>query len=178
MALFEKTLSQERIFDGYIIHVHRDTVELPDGSTSFREIVDHHGGVSVLAVDGAGMVSVVRQFRYAYGKELVEIPAGKLEAGEEPLDCALRELSEETGYEAGHIESLGVLYPTPGYCSEVIHLYLATDLRPGKAHLDAGEFLNVEKLSFRELYDRCVSGEINDAKTVAACLRARDRVGL
>ncbi|MGX8698746.1 MAG: NUDIX domain-containing protein [bacterium] len=176
MKLYEKKLSEERIFDGFIFRVHRDTVELADGRVSFREIVDHHGGVSILALDEKGMVPLVRQFRYAYGKEILEIPAGKLEAGEEPLDCALRELSEETGYSAGHIESLGTLYPTPGYCSEIIHLYFATDLRPGKAHLDEGEFLNVEKLPFETLCERCLSGEIHDAKTVVAALRAKARL--
>ena len=97
MAFYEKKLSRQDIYDGYIIHVHKDEVELPDGNTSFREIVDHHGGVCIVAVDSDGGVFTVRQFRYAYGREITEIPAGKLEAGEDPLDCAARELSEETG---------------------------------------------------------------------------------
>lgn len=174
----EKTIETEELFRGKIIYVHRDIVELPDGSRSFREIVDHHGGVCVVAVDENGLVPIVRQYRYAFKKELIEIPAGKLEAGEEPRDCAIRELSEETGYTAGRVESLGIIYPTAGYCSEVIHMYLATDLTPGKRHLDEGELLETEKMPLETLYEKCLKGEINDAKTVVALARARAQLGM
>ena len=178
MAFYEKKLSRQDIYDGYIIHVHKDEVELPDGNTSFREIVDHHGGVCIVAVDSDGGVFVVRQFRYAYGREITEIPAGKLEAGEDPLDCAGRELSEETGCTAEKIESLGVIYPTPGYASEVIHIYLATGLKRGESHLDEDEFLEAKKIPFKDLERMVLTGEVNDAKTVVGVMRAKYVLGL
>ena len=172
--MLEKTVERQDIFCGRIINVHRDIVELEDGERSFREIVDHHGGVGVLALDEKGRVPLVRQYRYAYKRDLIEIPAGKLEAGEDPAFCAVRELGEETGLTAGRLISLGFIYPTPGYCSEIIHLYLALDLHAGRAHPDEGEFVTAFSLPFEELCRRVLCGEINDSKTVAAALRARE----
>ena len=173
MDYTEKKLDSREIYRGRIIRVHVDEVELADGSRSSREIVDHHGGVAVLPVDAEGYAYCVRQYRYAYGKSLLEAPVGKLEAGERPEDCALRELSEETGYEAERLVPLGWLYPSPGYCSEVLYLFLATGLRPGRAHLDPGEFLDVERHSLAELEELVLRDEIHDAKTVTAVWRAR-----
>ncbi|MBQ9411911.1 MAG: NUDIX hydrolase [Oscillospiraceae bacterium] len=173
MDYSEKLLAQEEIFEGKVIHVHRDTVLLPDGSQSFREIVDHHGGVGVLPVDDKGNVCCVRQFRYAFGEHVLEMPAGKLEAGEDPLECAVRELGEETGFTAEHITELGHFYPTPGYCREILHLYLATGLKPGQAHLDQGEFLDVEWHSLDELEGMAMRGELRDAKTMISVLMAK-----
>ena len=136
MELTEKTLSSEKIFDGRILHVRRDTIELPDGSRGYREVVDHHGGVCVLALDDENRVLMVSQYRYPYEKVLREIPAGKLEYGEDPTQAAIRELKEETGAVAGDFRSLGELYPSPGYCGEVIRMYLARDLTFGETHLD------------------------------------------
>ena len=173
MDYTEKQLSRRDIYRGRIITVHCDEVELSDGSVSRREIVEHHGGVAVLPVDADGRVYCVRQYRYAYGKSLLEAPAGKLEAGEDPLECAVRELSEETGFTAERYIPLGSLYPSPGYCSEVLYLYLALGLRPGEAHLDKGEFLDVETHSLDELLDMAMRDELHDAKTVAAVLKAK-----
>ncbi|MBQ6757190.1 MAG: NUDIX hydrolase [Oscillospiraceae bacterium] len=173
MSFYEKTLTREDKFIGKIFTAHRDTVELDDGTTAFREIVDHHGGVGIVAIDEGGNVLLVRQYRYAYAKELVEIPAGKLEPGEDPIEAAGRELSEETGYSAGSLISLGIDYPTPGYVGEIIHIYLATDLRAGEQHLDKGEFLSYERLPFDEAVEMCLRGEINDSKTVMGILRAK-----
>lgn len=125
MELIEKTLSRQEIFSGRIIHVHRDTVELPNGQEAAREVVDHPGGVCVLALDDQGRALLVRQFRYPYGKVLREVPAGKLEYGEDPDDAIVRELREETGASAASIRPLGELYPSPGYCGEIIRMYLA-----------------------------------------------------
>ena len=173
MELTEKTLSSEKIFDGRILHIRRDTVELPDGARAAREVVDHPGGVCVLALDDENRALLVRQFRYPYEKVLTEIPAGKLEIGEDPEKAALRELKEETGAVPGTFRSLGELYPSPGYCGEIIRMYLARELTFGEAELDEDEFLNVERMDFGTLVDLVLSGEIRDAKTIAAVLKAK-----
>ena len=173
MELTEKTLSSEKIFDGHILHVRRDTIELPDGSRGYREVVDHHGGVCVLALDDENRVLMVSQYRYPYEKVLREIPAGKLEYGEDPAQAAIRELKEETGAVAGDFRPLGELYPSPGYCGEVIRMYLARDLTFGETHLDKDEFLNLERVPFDRLVEEILSGEIRDAKTIAAVLKGK-----
>lgn len=178
MELTEKTLSSEKIFDGHILHIRRDAVELPDGSRGFREVVDHPGGVCVLALDDRNRALLVSQYRYPYEKVLREIPAGKLEYGEDPAAAAIRELKEETGAVAGEFRSLGELYPSPGYCGEIIRMYLARDLAFGEAHLDEDEFLNLERVPFDELVEQVLSGEIKDAKTIAAVLKGKLLLGL
>lgn len=172
MAFFERTLTSEVKYEGSILRVRRDTVELQNGDTAFREVVDHTGGVGIIGITPDGRVPMVRQFRYPFMAETLEVPAGKLERGEEPLQCAMRELSEETGYTAGRFVSLGTLLPSPGYCAETLYLYLALDLTPGRAHLDEDEFLNVEYYTLPQLHDMCMSGALTDAKTVLAVLKA------
>ena len=178
MELTEKTLSSQTMFDGRIIHVRRDVIELPNGKEAFREVVDHPGGVCVLALDGEGRVLIVSQYRYPYNKVLREIPAGKLERGEDPREAAIRELREETGAAAGRFESLGELYPSPGYCGEIIRMYLARDLTFGVTDLDEDEFLNLERVPFEALVQQVLSGEVRDAKTIAAVLKAKVLQGL
>ena len=178
MELTEKTLSSETIFDGRILHVRRDTVLLPNGHQSTREVVDHPGGVGVLALDGQGRALLVSQFRYPYGQVLREIPAGKLEYGEDPAQAAVRELREETGAVAGSFQSLGELYPSPGYCGEIIRIYLARELSFGDASPDEDEFLGLERVPFSQLVEQVLSGEIRDAKTIAAVLKAKLLLGL
>ena len=173
MDLMEKTLSSEKIFDGKILHIRRDTVLLPNGRQAFREVADHPGGVCVLALDSQERALLVSQFRYPYGKVLREVPAGKLEYGEEPDAAARRELREETGAVAGEFRSLGELYPSPGYCGEIIRMYLARDLRFEEASPDEDEFLNLERIPFSLLVEQVLSGEIKDAKTIAAVLKAK-----
>ena len=173
MDLTEKTLSSEKIYDGHILHVRRDTIELPDGSRGYREVVDHHGGVCVLALDDENRVLMVSQYRYPYEKVLREIPAGKLEYGEDPAQAAIRELKEETGAVAGDFRPLGELYPSPGYCGEVIRMYLARDLTFGETHLDKDEFLDLERVPFDQLVEQVLAGEIRDAKTIAAVLKGK-----
>lgn len=171
--LTEKTLRSETIFEGKILHVRQDTVELPNGRTATREVLDHPGGVCVLALDRAGRVLLVRQFRYPYEKTLLELPAGKLERGEDPYAAAMRELQEETGASTPTLQSLGDLYPSPGYCGEIIHMYLAQELDFGAAHPDEDEFLAVERVPMDELVDWILAGTIRDAKTIAAVLKAK-----
>ena len=173
MDMTEKTLSSERIYDGAIIHVRRDRVLLPNGHTSVREIVEHPGGVGILAVDEDGTVLLVRQYRYAFGRTLLEIPAGKREPGEEPLVTARRELREETGVTADSWTPLGQLIASPGCYDETLYLYLAQGLHSGDTDPDEDEFLSVERLSMTELTRRCLADEITDAKTVCAVLKAR-----
>lgn len=173
MDLREIRLSGETVFDGKIMHVRRDIVQLQDGSESFREVVDHSGGVCVLALDNEGRVLLVRQFRYPHEKILREIPAGKLEVGEDPARAARRELREETGAVAAQWDSLGEIYPTPAYCGEVIRMYLARELTFGENALDEGEFLEVERVDFSQLVEQVLCGEVRDAKTVAAVLKAK-----
>ena len=173
MDYTEKCLDSKEIYRGKIIYVHKDSVSLPDGSESIREIVEHSGGVAVIPVDDEGNVWCVRQYRYAFADHLLEVPAGKLEDGEDPLECAVRELSEETGFTAEKFTYLGSLLPSPGYCKETLYLYLATGLKPGKAHLDPGEFLDVERHSLRELTDMVMNNELTDAKTAMAVLKAK-----
>lgn len=132
----------------------------------------HPGGVGILALTEAEEVLLVRQFRYPYGEVVTEIPAGKREPGEDPLVTGKRELAEETGYRADSFTSLGTLYPTPGYCDEVIHLYLATGLHPVKAHPDADEFLEVDRIPLKELVTLVLEGKLPDAKTQIAVLKA------
>lgn len=174
MDLTERKLSREDKFAGRIVTVHVDTVALPGGGTAAREVVDHPGGVAVLALDGENNVLAVTQYRYPFGRTMLEIPAGKLDhPGEDPGEAGLRELKEETGAAPGVYRSLGRILPSPGCYGETLHLFLARDLEMGEQHLDKDEFLNVERVPFDEMVRRCLSGEIEDAKTVAAVLKAK-----
>lgn len=172
MDYTEKTLRRVNTLKGVIVDVEEDMIELPNGKITMREVVRHPGGVCVAAVAEDGTIAMVRQFRYPFRTHLWELPAGKLEPGEAPLPAAKRELSEETGLEADRWTELGALYATPGYCTETLHMYLATGLRQGRAHPDPNEFLDVARVPLAELIRRIESGEIRDAKTVVGVLRA------
>ena len=165
MAHTETMLESKEIFNGRVIRVTVDKVQLEDGTTSTREIVHHHGGACILPVDADGSVTMVRQFRYAFGEEIWELPAGKLEADEDPFEAAKRELSEECGLTADNYIDLGVVYATVGYDSEKIYLWAATGLHKGGQHLDAGEFLDVVRMPFEEALQKVLHGEIKDSKT-------------
>ena len=167
----EKKLSSKELFDGRVIRVTVDTVQLENGKTSTREVVHHHGGACILPVDEDGNVTLVRQFRYALGEEVWELPAGKLEAGEDPFEAAKRELSEECGLTADHYLDLGVVYPTVGYDSEKIYLWAATGLHQTAQHLDEGEFLDVIKMPFDEALARVLDGTFRDSKTQIALMK-------
>ena len=172
MDYTEKKLRKINRYEGIIVNVQLDQVELPGGARAFREIVEHPGGVGILPVDSDGNVWCVRQFRYAYGEHMLEMPAGKLEWGEEPAACAVRELSEETGFTAGRLISMGKVYTSPGFSLETLHLYLALDLQAGESHPDENEFLDVLKMPFGELLDMVMDGTVSDGKTVSAVLKA------
>ena len=167
----ETTAEADYLYQGRIINVRNDLIKLPNGKNAQREYVEHRGGVAVLAVDEKGMVPLVRQFRYPLGGHLWEIPAGKLEAGERPDEAIRRELKEEAGLVAGKMESLGSFYPTCGYSNEIIRLYLATDLTYVGAKPDEDEFLELKYVPLDALYQKCLSGEIRDGKTLVAVMK-------
>ena len=172
MALEEKTLTSQLVFDGRLLKLYRDEVGLPDGGRSAREVVHHPGGAAVVALDGDGNVYLERQFRYPYRKVVTEIPAGKLEEGEDPFDAIRRELKEEIGAAAGRWDALGHIMPSVGYTDEMLYLYLARDLTFGETHWDKDEYLEPFKLPFAEALAQAADGRINDGKTIAALFRA------
>ena len=172
MNLTEKTKSQEYMFKGRIINLRRDVAILPDGSEAGREVVEHNGGVCVLPLTENNEIIFVKQFRYPYMEELLEIPAGKRDGkDEDPLCCGIRELKEETGAESDNFVFLGELYPSPGYVNEVIYMYYADNLTYGECNPDEDEFLDLVKIPFDKAVEMVVSGEIKDAKTQAAILK-------
>ena len=172
MDLRETPLSADYRYKGRIIHLRVDEARMPNGTTAMREVVEHPGGVGVIALTDEGEVLLVRQYRYPYGEITIEIPAGKRDPGEDPLETGKRELAEETGTTADNITPLGTIYPTPGYTNEVIHLYLATGLHFAEQHTDEDEFLDVLRVPLAELVERVMAGEIPDGKTQIAALKA------
>lgn len=172
MRLDEKMISSEEIFNGVAVHLVKDEILLPNGNKGIREVVRHPGAVCVIPVTDEGEVIFVNQFRYAIGRVTIEVPAGKLEKGEDPTEAALRELSEETGITAGKIESLGAIYTSPAIIDEIIYMYIATDLKQGEQHLDEDEFVNVVKMPLSEAVNMVMHGKIMDAKTEAIVLKA------
>lgn len=173
MAHTETMLESKEIFNGRVIRVTVDKVQLEDGTTSTREIVHHHGGACILPYFEDGTICMVRQFRYAMQQELWELPAGKLEKGEDPFEAAKRELEEECGLTADHYTSLGEFYPTVGYDTEVIYTWIATGLHQTQMHLDADEFLTPDRVPLEKAYQMVMSGEIKDGKTIAGILKLK-----
>lgn len=171
MNLTEKTLSSQLVFDGKILHITLDEIELPDGKRSKREVVNHPGGVTVAALDDEDNLYFVKQFRYPYKEQVLELPAGKLEKGSTPLENGKRELLEETGAEGYSYMSLGQVYPSPGYTNEIIHLYVCRVKTEGESQLDDGEFLNVEKIPLDKAVEMVLNNQIPDAKTQVAVLK-------
>lgn len=169
MNLTEKTVKQNVVFEGKIIRVRCDDAELPDGKPCKREVVDHAGGASVLYVR-EGKVLLVRQFRYPYMEETLEIPAGKLNPGEDPAQTAARELAEETGWQPASVEHMFTIYPTPGYSAEKIYIYRAHGVREGQVHPDEDEFVTAAFYPIDEVLSMIEKGEIKDAKTIIAVM--------
>ena len=167
----ESTTECRYIYKGRIINVRNDAIALPTGKAAQREFVEHPGGVAVLAVDEHGYVPLVRQFRYPLGHHIWEIPAGKLERGEDPADAIARELHEETGLTAEKIELLASFYPTVGYSDEIIRVYVATGLSYVGAEPDEDEFLELKYFHIDELYKMCLDGTLDDGKSVLAVLK-------
>ena len=171
--LFEKQIKREEIFRGVALHVVKDEILLPDGRRSVREISLHNGAAAVIPILPDGRVIMERQYRYAHGRVMLEIPAGKLDTpDEDPLEAAKRELREETGAIAQKYTFLGKIAPSPALINEVIFVYMAEEISFGESDLDEGEFLEVEYYTLDKLYEMVMSGEITDAKTQIAILKA------
>ena len=168
----ETVLTTRRIYDGRVVSLRVDTVRTPTGLEVQREIVEHRGAVAVVAIDEQNRVLLIRQYRHAAEKALVEIPAGTLDPDEDAAECASRELMEETGYTAARVERFGGIHLSPGFCTEYIHLFQATGLAQGQARPEADEHIEVEAVAWPEALRRVRSGHIEDAKTVAALLLA------
>jgi len=177
MNLSELTISSEKIYGGRIISLYKDEVELPNGNRAYREVVAHNGGVCVCALTDGGEIFLVKQYRYPHKKAILEVPAGKLEKGENPLDCGKRELLEETGHTAEEYVFLGEMLPTPAYCGEVIHIYMARGLTFTAQKLDEDEFLEVVKIPLDKAVEMVMSGEITDGKTQIAVLKTAKAKG-
>lgn len=178
MHLEEKTIESHTIYEGPIFNVTHDTVELENGSRAIRDVLLHNGGVCVVPVTDDNKIYLVKQFRYPFRKATLEVPAGKLEAGEDHSKCGRRELLEETGCVCSEYTYLGEMYPTPAYNSEITHMYLARGLKYSEQHLDDGEFLDVVTVPFAEAVRMIMNGEIKDGKTQTAILKAARILGI
>lgn len=174
MNLKEEKINSKLYYDGRIIKLYNDEIKLPDGKGAYREYVKHPGGVCVVPITAEGEVMLVRQYRYVYGKEIIEIPAGKRDgADEDTLVGAKRELKEELGITAENFVYLGEFYPTPGYTDEIIYMYVATNLTLGEKNPDEDEFVETEKFHIDTLVNMIMNGEIKDGKTIAAVLKVK-----
>ncbi len=163
-----KVKKSEIIFRGHVFDLQVDEIEYDSGNKGIREVAVHNGGAVVVAVKNDGKIILVKQFRYPFQNFLIELPAGKLEKDEDPKVCAERELTEETGYTAGNIVKLGKIYTTPGFCTEVLHIYLAGNLKPGNHNREEGEYgMEVFEFTLDEINDKIRNGEIVDAKTLS-----------
>lgn len=172
MIYEEKSVSSKTVYQGKIVTLKVEKVEMPEGNLADRELVLHPGGVGIVALTAEDKVILVKQYRKPLETAIYEIPAGKLDAGEDPLCCAKRELSEETGLEAERFTYLGFIYPSPGFTDEVTHVYLATGLSQGEVHPDEDEYLEIEAVSFDRVMEMIEKNKINDAKTVCGVLKA------
>ncbi|HID08053.1 MAG TPA: NUDIX hydrolase [Armatimonadetes bacterium] len=168
--LTERTIVSRRIYEGRVVNLRVDTVLLPNGRTSIREVVEHRGAVAIVPMLSADRVMLVRQFRKPANEHLLEIPAGTLSSDESPLECAQRELMEEIGYRAGKLERLFAFYLAPGYSTEMLHVFLATDLERERAQPEEDEFLELVEMSLDEAIEQIKAGGIRDAKTISALL--------
>ena len=174
LGYFEQTEEVTGIYSGRIIDVHNDRITLVDGDEAYREVVEHPGGVAIVGLTEDNEILLVRQFRYPYKETIYEIPAGKLEKGEDIKAAGIREFSEECGATAEIFEPFGEVYPSPGYCGEIIRLFYAKNITFGQQHLDEDEFLDVIKMPIKEVVSKIMSGEIKDAKTIVAAMKLKE----
>ncbi|MEG2813765.1 MAG: NUDIX hydrolase [Oscillospiraceae bacterium] len=173
MELIEKKISSKVVFDGRLLHVTSDTVVLPNGNETTREVIWHNGAVCIVAFDEDDNVYMVKQFRYPFNRVILEVPAGKIDQGETPDEAAKRELEEEIGMTATTLVPIGEFYPSVAYTTEIIYMYIATGLKKSSQNLDEDEFLNVEKYNFNTVCNMIMQNEIGDGKTISAILKAK-----
>jgi len=178
MTYEEKTISSEMIYKGAILNLRKDKVTVKGEATSYREIVEHNGGVGIAALTSEGKMLMIKQFRKPAEKVVLEIPAGKKEMGEEPMITAIRELKEETGYSADQVTFLSAFYSSIGYSTEIIYLYLATGLKAGETNFDEHEAIDLFEYDVAELKKMVIEGEIIDGKTINAILLVAARLGI
>ncbi|WP_027701608.1 NUDIX hydrolase [Metaclostridioides mangenotii] len=176
MVLEEKTIKSDKIYTGKIVSLRVDTVEIPEKGYSKREIIEHGGAVGIVAITDDKKIVLVKQFRKPIEDALVEIPAGKLEIGENPKECAIRELQEETGYTAENIKLIHKFYSSAGFSNEKIFIYLATGLTPGETMLESDEFLDVMEVDVKEAFEMVIKNEIEDAKSTIGILMTKDLI--
>lgn len=174
----EKIIEETIIYTGKVFTIKEQLVTLENGKNTKREVVIHNGGAGIIPIDNEGNIYLVRQFRIAFESEVLEIPAGKLEKDEDPFFAAKRELKEETGFTSSLFEPLGEIWPTVGFCSEKIYLYLARNLTQGEANLDEDEFVSMVKIPFSKAVEMCLTGEIKDGKTICGIFKAKEFLGL
>lgn len=176
MKYQEKRLGTEYLYRGKIINLRRDTVELPNGKEAFREIVEHSGAATCLVLTPERKIIFVRQFRAPYGEEVLELPAGKIETNEGPEATIIRELQEEAGIKPRTIEKIGIIYPSPGYANEIIHLFFTDNYERVSSSTDEDEFLDVLEIPASEAFKLLAEGKLVDAKTICLILRCKDRI--
>lgn len=172
----EKTLETKRIYEGRIINLRKDKVTVRDGRTSWREIVENNGGAVAVAITEDNKIIMVKQFRKPFDRVMTEVPAGKIEPGEDPDTTVRRELKEETGFTAENYELMSVMYPSVGYTTEKLYIYLCTGLSGGETDFDFNESIEIHKYDFREIYEKVLAGEIHDGKTIAGVLLAAPHI--
>lgn len=178
MTFEEKCISSERIYEGAILNLRRDTV-MAAGGQAYREVVEHNGAVAVVPITNEGKVVMVKQYRYPMGRDVLEIPAGKIDKGEsDPEGAAMRELKEETGYTAEKLQYLGKISPSVAYFEEIIYLYAGIGLTPGDTEFDTDEALDIVEYDFGDIYRMAADGQLIDAKTIAALFMAKEQLGL
>ena len=172
-----KVKKSEKLFHGKVFDLQVDQIEYDSGNLSVRETAVHPGGAVAVPVKSDGKIIFVKQFRYPLQKYLIELPAGKLNKNEDPFICAVRELEEETGYKAGKVEKLGAICTTPGFCTEILHIYIALDLIPGNHNREEGEYgMEIHEYTLAEVEEKIKSGEIIDAKTICGIHLAKNYI--
>lgn len=172
----EKTIETQRIYEGRVINLRKDKVTVKEGRTSWREVVENNGGAVAVPVNEKGEIIMVRQFRKPFDKVILEAPAGKIEPGEEPDTTVRRELREETGFTADSYELLTVMYPSVGYTTEKLYIYLCTGLHKGETDFDFNESLEIYNYDYKEIYNKVLNGEIHDGKTIVGVLMAAPKL--
>lgn len=177
MIIRENTINSKRIYEGRMISLRVDTVELPDKKYSTREIVEHPGAAVVVPITDDGKIIMVKQFRKPVEDSLVEVPAGKLDKGEDPTICAHRELQEETGYISANMQYLFSFYSSPGFSNEIMHLFIATDLTQGEANPDEDEYIEIVSYELGQLIEMIFQGKIKDSKSIIAIFAASQYIG-